>query len=216
MTHSDRRVPDRWVGTPAEPYWMNPEACARLVEKHGSQRAAGRKIGVSHSTIQGWLSPSAKTCIRCGAPIGSGGTPRKCCECAELQRERRKIYHKNWQRDKARSDPEYRRRERERSRERYSLDSEYRRRQREYKRSPEYKKRHREAERWRRENVAGYRERQRELARNRYWADPETMRKKNREYGSRPEVRSRKMRYNTVYHARRMVSIVRQRAEELY
>lgn len=76
---SDRKVPARWQGTPAEPYWMNPEACARLVEEHGSQRAAGRAIGVSQASIRYWMDPDSL-----------------------------REYHRGWKNNRRDTDPEFR------------------------------------------------------------------------------------------------------------
>lgn len=44
-----------WVGTPAEPYWMNPEKCRELVEEHGVHRKAAAAIGVNKGTFWNWL-----------------------------------------------------------------------------------------------------------------------------------------------------------------
>lgn len=49
-----------WIGTPAEPYYMNPEKCRELVEKHGGRMAAAQSIGVATKTSEGafrrWLN----------------------------------------------------------------------------------------------------------------------------------------------------------------
>lgn len=46
-----------WIGTPAEPYYMNPEKCRELVEECGSRSAAAREIGASGSGFRAWLDP---------------------------------------------------------------------------------------------------------------------------------------------------------------
>lgn len=50
-------VPERWCGTPAEPYWFNPEACIKLIAEHGSILAAARVIGVTDTILGRWASP---------------------------------------------------------------------------------------------------------------------------------------------------------------
>lgn len=52
----ERKVPARWQGTPAEPYWRDPQACAGLVEEHGTWRLAAASIGVGCNHFRCWLT----------------------------------------------------------------------------------------------------------------------------------------------------------------
>lgn len=53
-------VPERWRGTPAEPYWSNPEACRELIAEHGSVYAAAKVLDVWDTTLFRWAHPERR------------------------------------------------------------------------------------------------------------------------------------------------------------
>lgn len=148
-----------WIGTPAEPYYMNPEKCRELVEECGGNKsAAARAIGVNHTTLNRWLDPDFLERRR-ASMRRSGMTP----EQAERARDHERKYRKE-----NRSEILFRRRKRY-----WENPEKYRESSRQYaQRNPEKRREYRKENREKlRELERKYREENRDkvLERNNRW-----------------------------------------------